>query len=74
MLLGLYLKMGMFPVTEYDFDVIVFSDFDFIIYHEYLLQFFFFRNTDEVNTLEKDIEGDGLSDLDFFIGLNANKF
>jgi len=39
-ILNLSLKMGLYPISEYDFDLITFSNFDYIIYNEYLLYFF----------------------------------
>jgi len=39
---NLYLKMGLYPISEYDFDMAEFSDFNFIIYNEYYYFFFIF--------------------------------
>jgi len=34
--------MGLYPISEYDFDMAEFSDFNFIIYNEYYYYFFIF--------------------------------
>lgn len=57
-LLGLYLKMGLYPISDYDFDMITHSDFNLIVYYEYSLYHFFSK------TLDDDYNSD--SDLDFF--------
>lgn len=41
-MLGLYLQMGLYPISEYDFDVVAFNDVNSIIYTEYLFYYFFY--------------------------------
>lgn len=62
-MLGLYLKMGLYPISEYDFDVVVYSDANLIIYTEFL--YFYFC---DINTRGTD---DG-SDTDIIVDINTD--
>jgi len=36
--------MGLYPISEYDFDVVEFSEYNSVFFNEYLLNFFFYRD------------------------------
>lgn len=60
-MLGLYLQMGLYPISEYDFDVVAFGDVNSIIYTEYLFYYFFFS----CDLVFFDVDESFISDLDY---------
>lgn len=71
-MLGLYLKMGLYPISEYDFDVVVYSDANSIVYTDYLFYYFFngsdlaFYETDD----DLDVDEDSNADENFIFDLD----
>lgn len=66
-MLGLYLQMGLYPISEYDFDMVAFGDINSIIYTEYLFYYFFSSYDLEFLDLDDyaDIDSDSESKSDF---------
>lgn len=63
-MLGLYLQMGLYPISEYDFDVVAFGNADSIVYTEYLFYYFYFSYDSEFFNSDDDIDECSISDLD----------
>ena len=63
-MLGLYLQMGLYPISEYDFDLVAFDNQDSIVYTEYLFYYFFSSSNLVFLNSGYDPDVDDLDDLD----------